>query len=86
MTSIDLSSNRLCGVWMVRGGLLGGLQQKGTYDATGIKAIADALSVSSSMTSVDLSSNLLGGHYGDMTGIKAIADALSVSTSMNSLK
>ena len=62
---------------------------------TGIKAIADALSVSSSMTFLDLSSNQLCGlytEYGrikgtfDPTGIKAIADALSVSTSMNSLK
>ena len=62
---------------------------------TGIKAIADALSVSSSMTSINLSSNGLCGLYEDKfgqmrgtydaTGIKAIADALSVSTSMNKL-
>ena len=54
------------------------------------------LSVSSSMTSVDLLSNSLGGSFqgyfhldrefvSDMTGIKAIADMLSVSTSMTSL-
>ena len=59
---------------------------------TGIKAIADALSVSTSMTFLNLSSNCLcglnkydGGTY-DATGIKTIADALSVSTSMTSLK
>ena len=61
----------------------------------GVKAIADALSVNSSMTFLDLSSNWLTGKKwngydwvtaGDMTGIKAIADALSVSSSMNSLK
>ena len=55
--------------------------------------IAACINVSSSsMTSVDLSSNELTGKdrygkpLGDMTGVKAIADALGVSTSMNSLK
>ena len=48
MTSVDLSSNELCGLYTAyEGGPI-----KGTYDATGIKAIADALSVSSSMTSL----------------------------------
>ena len=58
---------------------------------TGVKAIADALSVSTSMTSVNLADNALCGvKYGrgtyDATGIEAIAQALSVSTSMKSLK
>ena len=58
----------------------------------GAKILADMLSVSSSMTFLNLSSNCLYGinKYGDgtydATGIKAIADALSVSSSMNSLK
>ena len=43
MTSMDLSSNKLCGV---------NESGDGTYDATGIKALADALRVSSSMTSL----------------------------------
>ena len=64
---------------------------------TGVKAIADALSVSSSMTSLDIAGNSIGGYdthpgytdnkfISDMTGVKAIAEALSVSSSMNSLK
>ena len=62
---------------------------------TGVKAIADALSVSSCMTFLDLSSNELTGKKWngsqwisarDMTSIKAIADALSVSSSMKKIK
>ena len=44
MTFLNLSSNCLCGLNEYGGG---------TYDATGIKAIADALSVSTSMTSLE---------------------------------
>ena len=40
LTSLNLSSNALCGVWYEYG------KQKGTYTAEGIKAIADALRVS----------------------------------------
>ena len=47
MTSINLSSNGLCGLYEDKLG-----QMRGTYDATGIKAIADALSVSTSMNSL----------------------------------
>ena len=43
MTSVDLSSNELCGL---------NKRGQGTYDATGIKAIADALNVNSSMNSL----------------------------------
>ena len=59
---------------------------------TGVKAIAEALNVNTSMNSLDISNNYLTGnpfvenYKPDMTGVKAIADALSVSTSMNSLK
>ena len=93
MTSINLSSNQLGGSYVT---------YEWVPDMTGIKAIADALSVSSSMTFVDLSSNLLTrgkkkdgkrsyendpeDFETDMTSIKAIADALSVSTSLNYLK
>ena len=67
----------------------------------GAKILADMLSVSTSMTSLNLADNALcglsprtnawgkvigkRGKY-DSTGIKAIADALNVSTSMTSLK
>ena len=43
LNSIDLSQNELCGIKN---------NGYGTYDATGIKAIADTISVSSSMTSL----------------------------------
>ena len=43
---IDLSDNRLCGVWVQYGFL------QGTYSAEGIEAIADAL-VRGSLTSVE---------------------------------
>ena len=57
----------------------------------GAKILAEMLSVSSSVTSLNLAKNELvpsyGPNKGDMTGIKAIADALGVSTcSLNSLK
>ena len=75
MTSVDLSSNELCGL---------DKYGRGTYDATGITAIADVLSVSTSMKSIDISRNYLG--YGDdMSGVKAIANALNANTSMTKL-
>ena len=48
LKSLNLSTNQL---WGVRMGeyYRGRLEQNGTYDATGIKAIADALSVSTSL-------------------------------------
>ena len=46
LLQVDLSHNRLCGVWIERGTM------KGTYTAEGIKAVANALRVSASLTSV----------------------------------
>ena len=46
---VNLSGNRLCGIWTEGFSLH---QQKGTYTAEGIKAIANALRVSASLTSV----------------------------------
>ena len=46
---IDLSDNRLCGVWVE-------LWHQGTYSAEGIKAIADAL-VRGSLNSIDVGYN-----------------------------
>ena len=49
LTSISLANNQLCGLttdkysWLVTGG---------TYDATGVNAIADALRVNASLTEV----------------------------------
>ena len=49
-SQLDLSSNQLCGL---------DDYGRGTYTAEGITAIADALKVTASITSVDLSSNTL---------------------------
>ena len=47
MKSLNLADNRLCGIKVYSDG-----SKKGNYDPAGIKEIADALSVSSSMTSL----------------------------------
>ena len=52
---IDLSSNRLCGVYLEHG-TWG--KQMGTYDDKGIRAIAHAMGVSRSLTQVQLESAL----------------------------
>jgi len=82
LTTLDLSSNELCGIdW--RG--------QGTYNPSGIMAIAKALEVNAVLTNLDLSSNQLcgvwlnvnmyGGQQGtyDALGITAIAEALKVN-------
>ena len=46
LTSIDLSGNKLCGIWTDWRG------QYGTYTAEGITAIADALRVNGALTEV----------------------------------
>ena len=51
MSQVDLSDNKLCGIDCRTGA--------GTYDATGINAIADALRVSTSLTEVTLLRNNL---------------------------
>ena len=45
---VNLSDNRICGIWNEYDGR--GVQ--GTYNAEGIKAIADALCVTASLTEV----------------------------------
>ena len=51
LTSVSLASNRLCGIWTELDDDYDEVQM-GTYDATGIKAIADALRVNASLTEV----------------------------------
>jgi hypothetical protein len=86
LTSIDLSRNQLCGIWSDNYG-----NQRGTYTAEGITAIADALGVDGGLTSLNLSSNQLCGlnHLGRGTytaeGITAIADALRVNGACDGL-
>jgi hypothetical protein len=56
LTSIDLSRNRLCGIWTdAHDG------QQGTHTAEGITAIADALRVNGGLTSIDVRSNEIAG-------------------------
>ena len=62
---LNLSNNRLCGVWLEKGWDEHGTQ-KGNYDAEGITAIADALRVNSGLTSVNVLSNQLYGESADM--------------------
>ena len=58
MTSqIDLSSNRLCGVWEQYDEWSGMFVSKGTYNGEGIKAIADALRVNGSLTCCNVVNN-----------------------------
>ena len=78
---LDLSNNELCGVYYYNGKL------QGTYNAEGITAIANALKVTASLTSLNLADNALCGiKYGRGTynseGIKAIAEALKVTASL----
>ena len=70
MLQIDLAGNQLCGR-----GRLGG----GQYTAEGIKAIADALRVSGSLSSINLAANELG-----VEGAKALVPALRDSGSLTS--
>ena len=68
---INLSGNALCGI--ERYG-------EGTYTANGIKAIAESIRVSASITSIDLSENRLGPE-----GAKALAPVIHDSTSVTSV-
>ena len=71
LAQIDLGGNQLCGV--DRCG-------RGTYTAEGIKAIASAISVSASLTSIDLRKNQLG-----YQGAMHIAKGIAVSASLTSI-
>ena len=63
LTNLDLSSNQLCGLdW--RG--------QGTYDPSGIQALASALAGTAVLTNLSLASNHIG-----VEGAKALADALA---------
>ena len=54
---LDLSNNQLCGIDYTYG--------RGTYTAEGITAIADAMRVNGVLTSLNLSSNDIGGYWDD---------------------
>ena len=73
LTSLTLSSNRLCGVYMDKWDF----HVKGTYDASGIEALASAISATAVLTDLDLSYNRI-----EPDGIKALAVALQSGTSV----
>ena len=83
--SLNLAQNQLCGLnyWA-------DIQEGGTYTAKGITAIANALHVNASLTSLDLSNNVLcgmtknGGTY-NAEGITAIANALRVNGGLTTI-
>ena len=75
LLQVNLSANRLCGVWTE-----GLFQQKGTYTAEGIKAIADAMRVAASLTSLSLAQNDLGDD-----GAEALSVGLKQNKSLTSL-
>lgn len=56
LTRLDLSYNQLCGIDRLYG--------TGTYTAEGIKAVADAIGVSASLTSLNLRDNNLASETG----------------------
>ena len=68
---MDLASNQLCGL---------GRWGDGTYTAEGIKAIADALRVNASITSLSLGDNCLGDE-----GVEALSVGLKESKSLVTL-
>lgn len=74
LTSLSLQHNQLCGI---------DYQGKGTYDASGIQALASAISVSPMvLNTLSLADNYLTNFGKDMTGVLAIADALKSGTSV----
>jgi Ran GTPase-activating protein (RanGAP) involved in mRNA processing and transport len=76
---LNLSANRLCGVWdewdVQKGTYIYAYVQKGTYTSDGIQALADALCVSASPTKMLVGWNKLGDE-----GTAILCDALRKST------
>jgi Ran GTPase-activating protein (RanGAP) involved in mRNA processing and transport len=74
---VNLSGNRLCGVWLENG------KQMGTYSVEGIRALADALEANGSLTEVDVGGNSLKD-----AGIEVLTTALTMSATckLQSLK
>ena len=71
LKTLDLSFNQLCGLDAFG---------KGTYDATGIEALASALEVNATMTDLNLAGNEIGADGGI-----AIGKALGVNASLTTL-
>jgi len=85
LTELDLSANRLCGVWFEKGDF------RGEFTVKGIVALSEALKGSPCLTKLDLSQNSLGVSYvagqrvSSMEGVVALAEAISKSQSLKKL-
>merc|ERR1719473_342842 len=84
LTTLDLSRKRLCGVWYEQklvqnayGRTWRWDEQKGTYDATGIKALADSLSAHTSLTVLDVRHNNITGD-----GASQLSSAILANTNI----
>ena len=79
---LDLSANRLCGVWFERGDFCG------EYTSRGLVGLATALRASPRLTKLDLSQNSLGVSYvhgvriASMEGLVGLADAVSARAAL----
>jgi hypothetical protein len=71
---LNLSNNRVCGVWVEYG------TQEGEYNVEGINAIADALRVNGALTKLSLAQSKL-----EEEGTKAICEALEQNTTLKEL-
>ena len=74
-SQLNLSRNQLCGID----------DFGGTYTAEGITAIADALKVTPSLTSLDLSSNLPFGSSDGPAFAEALAPGIAASASLTKI-
>jgi hypothetical protein len=72
LTSLNLSSNQLCGL---------DRRGRGTYTAEGITALADALRVNGGLLTLNLSINKIGGE-----GVQAMAGALRVNGALTEVR
>jgi hypothetical protein len=76
---LNLSGNRLCGLWFEYDNY-GDEIVRGTYNAEGITAVADALRVHGALTMLSLARNKLGEE-----GTKAICEALEQNKTLKEL-
>jgi hypothetical protein len=79
LTSLNLSANRLCGVYHERG------ERCGSYTATGISEICLALKNNACLTSLNLSWNMLSGFRDNLqdSAVKAICELLTFNAALS---
>ncbi|KAK3287544.1 hypothetical protein CYMTET_4950 [Cymbomonas tetramitiformis] len=90
LQALNLSGNFLCGRPKIPSYHVGGqlhVETTGTYDASGIEALGDALSNSGSLQILQLEGSWIGGARGEdrVGGLEALSSFLSRSRSLTSL-